>query len=94
MSSASQAKRLSGAIAIALAFVPLEGCEERAPSVDILGSFFPIWIFCIVAGIVFASLMRLAFLRLKIEQDVGPSLVIYPSLACFFAFSTWLIFFR
>jgi hypothetical protein len=93
MSSASQVKKLCSTIAIALVFAPLEGCE-RAPSVDILGSFFPIWIFCIVTGILFASLMRFLFLRLKIEQDVGPSLVIYPSLACLFAFSTWLIFFR
>lgn len=94
MNSLGQIKNLRGAIAVAIVFAPLEGCEERAPSVDILGSFFPIWIFCIVAGIVFASLMRLVFIRLNVEQDVGPSLVIYPSLACLFAFSTWLVFFR
>lgn len=93
MVSPIQMKKWLGAIATAAALVPLEACEERAPSVDILGSFFPIWIFCIAAGILFASLMRLVFLRLKIESDVGPALVIYPSLACLFAFSAWLVFF-
>jgi len=67
---------------------------ERAPSVDVLGSFFPIWIFCIAAGIFLTILARRIFVRLKIDSELGPVIVIYPCLTAFFAFVIWLIFFR
>lgn len=67
---------------------------ERAPSVDILGSFFPIWIFCIAIGIFLTVLARQVFVHLKIDSELGPVIVIYPCLTAFFAFTTWLIFFR
>lgn len=71
----------------------LAGCE-RAPSVDVLGSFFPIWIVCIVLGILLTVLMREVFVRVKIEGDLGPRALIYPSLSVLFAFVIWLIFFH
>lgn len=67
---------------------------ERAPSVDVLGSFFPIWIFCIAAGIFLTVLARRIFVRLRIDSELGPVVVIYPCLTAFFAFVIWLIFFR
>jgi len=69
------------------------GCM-RAPSFDILGSFFPIWIFCVAAGIFLTILARQVFTRLKIDSQLGPVLLIYPCLTAFFAFTLWLIFFR
>lgn len=69
------------------------GCT-RAPSFDILGSFFPIWIFCIAVGILLTALARRIFVRFKIDSLLGPVLIIYPCLTAFFAFTLWLIFFR
>jgi hypothetical protein len=79
--------------ALLLSTLSLFGCQ-RAPSVDILGSFFPIWIFCIVAGILLTLIARQIFLRIGIASDVGPGILIYPSLSALFAFVTWLILFR
>jgi len=72
------------------ALLLLAGCS-RAPSVDVLGSFFPGWLVCLTAAIVLAALVRLALLRLRL-RFAFPVLV-YPSLAALFTFVLWLIFF-
>jgi fructose-specific phosphotransferase system IIC component len=69
---------------------PLSSCS-RAPSVDLLGSFFPAWLLCFVAGTVLAALVRLLLLRLNMK--VLFPILAYPSLAAFFTFTLWLVFF-
>jgi hypothetical protein len=69
---------------------PLSSCS-RAPSVDVLGSFFPAWLLCFVAGIVLAASVRLLLLRLNMK--VPFPILAYPSLAAFFTFTLWLVFF-
>jgi hypothetical protein len=66
---------------------------ERAPSVDILGSFFPIWMFCIVAGILLTLAFRLLFIRTKLDGELGPRVIVYPSMVALFAFTIWLVCF-
>jgi len=68
------------------------GCS-RAPSFNILGSFFPAWILCGVIGILLAVAVRILFVRLNFEQELSPLIVVYPCLAAFFTFSIWLLFF-
>jgi len=68
----------------------LAGCS-RAPSVDILGSFFPGWLFCFVLAIVLTAFVRLALLRLHMQ--IAFPILVYPSLAALFTFALWLIFF-
>jgi hypothetical protein len=68
-----------------------EGCS-RAPSFDILGSFFPAWLLCLVFSIPPTFLARWLLLRIGIPI-VFPVLV-YPSLTALFTFALWLAFFR
>jgi len=68
------------------------GCS-RAPSLNVLGSFFPAWILCGVVGIALTILVRLLFVRANFEKELSPLALIYPSLAAFFTFSIWLLFF-
>jgi len=70
----------------------LTGCG-RAPSFSILGSFFPAWLVCIVAGIVFAACANRAFAYWKLDQEIKWSILVYPCVALFFACTLWLIFF-
>ena len=70
--------------------LPLTGCG-RAPSFDILGSFFPAWLLCFVAAILLTVLSR-ELLRRYVEI-VWP-IVTYPSLTALFAFALWLTVFR
>ena len=69
------------------------GCS-RAPSFNILGSFFPAWILCGVIGILLAVVVRLFFVRIKLEdQLLAPLILVYPCLTAFFTFTLWLVFF-
>jgi hypothetical protein len=66
---------------------------KLAPSLNILGSFFPSWILCGVIGILLAFGVRILFVRANFEKELSPLILVYPSLAAFFTFTTWLLFF-
>ena len=68
----------------------LTACS-RAPTFDILGSFFPAWLVCLALGLLLAALARWVLVRQKVPI-VWPVLV-YPSLVALFTFVLWLIFF-
>jgi hypothetical protein len=72
--------------------VAVAGCS-RAPSFNILGSFFPAWILCGILGILLAVAVRFYFVRIKLEEQLKPLIVVYPCLAAFFTFTLWLLFF-
>lgn len=85
----------AGSLAIAACTTPVllaTGCS-RAPSFDILGSFFPAWILCSVLGILLTVGVRILFVRMDFEQELSPLILIYPCLAGFFTFLIWLLFF-
>jgi len=75
-----------------LLLLPGLGCS-RAPSFNILGSFFPAWILCGILGILLTVVVRIFFVRAQFEQELSPVIVVYPCLALFFTFSIWLLFF-
>jgi len=74
-----------------LLVAPLLASCSQAPSVDVLGSFFPAWLLCFTVAIVLTALVRLALLRLRVKAALP--LLAYPSLAALFTFLLWLIFF-
>jgi len=84
-------KRRSQWMALA-AVALLAGCS-RAPTFNILGSFFPAWLICMVVGIILAAVAYRVLVWLKLEQEIKWSIVVYPSIALFFACVLWLIFF-
>lgn len=72
------------------ALLLITGCG-RAPSFDILGSFFPAWLVCLVLAIVLTAVSRVLLNRYV--QIAWPVLV-YPSLTAVFALLSWLALFR
>jgi len=80
---------LGGAIAAPLLAT---GCS-RAPSFNLLGSFFPAWLLCGVLGIALTVIARIIFVRTNFEKELAPLILVYPCLALFFTFSIWLLFF-
>lgn len=91
MSSSSRCRMIS--IGLSFAAILLAGCS-RAPTFNILGSFFPSWIVCGVIGILLTATMRWFFVRIKFEQELSPLILVYPCLSAFFTFTLWLLFFR
>ena len=74
-----------------LLVAPLLSSCSRAPTVEVLGSFFPAWLVCFIGAIALAALVRLAFLKLRVKAALP--ILFYPSLAALFSFLLWLIFF-
>ena len=76
---------------VSLSALPLASCS-RAPSVDILGAFFPAWLVCLTLAVLLTALTRLVLLRFQMNLDLA--VLAYPSLAALFTFALWLIFFH
>jgi YtcA family len=79
------------AFLVSLSALPLASCS-RAPSVDIVGSFFPAWLVCLTLAVLLTALTRLVLLRFHMNLDLP--VLAYPSLAALFTFALWLIFFH
>ena len=88
--------RYSGRSNAILATLPaacaLAGCS-RAPTFNIIGSFFPSWLVCMCAGAALAVVTNRVFVHFNIDKDILWSIVVYPCLGLFFACTLWLIFF-
>ena len=67
------------------------GCS-RAPSFDILGSFFPAWLVCLALGLLLTVAARWLFLRARVVLALP--VLTYPSLTALFTFALWLAWFR
>ena len=71
----------------------LTSCAH-APSVEIVGSFFPVWMVCLTAAVILTFFARKQLVRHKLESQVGPVALFYPSMVVSFSCLLWLLFFR
>ncbi len=81
---------------IALLCVPLlllTGCQQ-APAFNVLGSYFPAWLFCLGVGMVLTVVARVVLRKYDLGAALNPPLLMYSCLTAFFTFALWLIFFR
>jgi hypothetical protein len=70
----------------------LSGCAS-APSISILGAFFPGWMLCIIAGIALTLALRGLLMAAGLDEYVGPRGVIYPAAVLLLTLVTWMAFF-
>jgi hypothetical protein len=75
---------------VVLASLLLTGCS-RAPSFDIVGSFFPAWLVCLVISIVISVACGFLFRRAQIPLAVP--VLTYACLTALLTFALWLVFF-
>ena len=75
------------------ALVLLTGCRG-APSINLVGSFFPAWMLCVAIGVIGVLLLRRLFVRLELEPHVGPLALVYFCLWVVLTLGSWLLFFR
>ena len=76
-----------------LLVVVLTGCA-RAPAFNVLGSYFPAWLFCLLVGVLMTIAARIVFRKYNLGEALSPPLLMYSCLTAFFTFAVWLIFFR
>lgn len=85
-----QSRRLSR-FWLLFATMLLTGCS-RAPSFDVLGSFFPAWLVCLASGLLVTVAAHWLLLRTRVV--VAVPILTYPSLTALFTLALWLALFR
>jgi YtcA family len=76
-------------VAIALA---VSGCS-RAPTIDLLGSYFPAWMLCAGVGVVVAVIIRRILAMAGIDEYIVAPLLTYAGLALSATMLLWLLWF-
>jgi hypothetical protein len=77
----------------ALVFV-VRPLSHRSPTIDILGSYFPAWMICIVSGLTLTLLSRWIIRAYHLEDYATPAPLIYTCLMLIYTFGTWIIFYH
>jgi YtcA family len=68
--------------------------SHRSPTVDILGSYFPAWMICIVIGLTLTLIAHWIVQARHWQPYVGPAPLIYTCLMIIFTFATWILFYQ
>jgi len=79
--------------AAGMSLILLTGCRG-APSINVLGSFFPGWMFCMAIGVVGSLLLRLVFIKINIDAHLPMRTPLYICLWVLITLLSWLLFFR
>jgi drug/metabolite transporter (DMT)-like permease len=77
----------------ALIFV-VRPMSHRSPTIDILGSYFPAWMICIVSGLTLTLVSRWIIQAYHLESSASPAPLIYTCLTIIYTFVTWIIFYQ
>ncbi len=69
----------------------MTGCD---PTLNLYGTFIPAWLICMAAGTAGTILVRYLFAALKLEQHLGPLILVYPCLVLLLSCLVWVFFFQ
>src|SRR5437667_12031534 len=91
----SRPVRVAGLLLLigALIFV-VRPLSDRSPTIDILGSYFPAWMICIVSGLTLTLISRWIIRTFHLEPYASPAPLIYSCLTLIYTFVTWIIFYQ
>ena len=76
---------------VGFATLTLCGCD---PIITIAGANFPSWLLCMIVGAIVTAIVRTLLAGSRLESQVGPLTIFYPSLIAMFAMIVWVIFFN
>ena|SRR5436189_4266586 len=68
--------------------------SDRSPTIDILGSYFPAWMVCIMSGLMLTLIAHWIVQVCYLKPYLGPTPLIYSSLMIIFTFATWILFYQ
>ena len=88
--------RRSTTCCAAIAILAASGtrCHAASPTIDVVGSYFPAWLICIVIGLLLTIIARQIFIAFRLAAHLHPAPVIYPCLTLIFTMLVWLIIFK
>jgi hypothetical protein len=85
---------VASAALLVVVFLTVQLFSRHSPTVDILGSYFPAWMVCIVSGLTLTLVAHWIVQICHLKPYLGPSPLIYSSLAIIFTFATWILFYQ
>jgi hypothetical protein len=68
--------------------------SHHSPTVDVLGSYFPSWMVCILSGLALTLVARWIVKARQWEPYVAPAPLIYSCVMIIFTFGTWILFYQ
>src|SRR5437773_11373798 len=91
----SRPVRVAGLLLLigALIFV-VRPLSHRSPTIDILGSYFPAWMVCIISGLTLTLIAHWIVQVCHLKPYVVPAPLIYSSLPIIFTFATSIWFYQ
>ncbi len=66
---------------------------KRSPTIDVLGSYFPAWMVCILLGIVATIVVRQILVGLRLDAHLRPAGLVYTSMMVLWTMAAWLVLF-
>ena len=76
----------------------LTGCgpafSKHSPTVDVIGSYFPAWMVCIIVGLLTTLIFRWLLIGLRLNAHLRPKGLVYPCLLVLCTLAAWLLFFQ
>ena len=77
-----------------IAFLAVQLFSHHSPTVDILGSYFPAWMICIISGVTLTLIAHWIVQVGRLKPYLGPAPLIYSCLMIIFTFATWIVFYQ
>ena len=83
-----------GLTVVVLCFVAVRISSHHSPTIDVLGSYFPAWMVCILSGLALTFIAHWIVQVGDLKPYLGPAPLIYSCLMIIFTFATWILFYQ
>jgi len=83
-----------GASVVVFAFLAVRIFSHHSPTVDVLGSYFPAWMICIVSGLMLTLVAHWIVQVCHLKPYLGPVPLIYSCMMIIFTFAIWILFYQ
>ena len=85
---------IAGLVILVLFFGASRLSSNHSLTVDILGSYFPAWMVCILSGLTLTLVAHWIVQIWHLKPYLGPAPLIYSCLMIIFTFGTWILFYQ
>ena len=72
----------------------LGGCDRGAPSLSLVGSYFPAWILCSLIGVAVGLVARVVLSATRLAEIAAYPLVVCIAIGVIAGLAAWLVFYR
>jgi hypothetical protein len=87
-------RRAAAGLSSLLGLLGLGGCDTGAPSLTIVGSYFPAWILCSLIGVGIGLAARATLALTRLAEAAAYPLVVCIAIGAIAGILAWLAFYR